>query len=133
MVYRENKNSIIRNEPMIIQYVNKYESLQPLYLVLRLLLHNMGLDEPAAGGLSSYGIILLIVCMLQSMSIRGQDISVKSPNLGMLLLSFFNLYGNHIDFQLCDLYPSPPNGEVVFPFHTTRGWSHYQQMCPQNA
>jgi DNA polymerase sigma len=65
-------------------YLNKYECLQPLYLVIRLLLHNMGLDDPANGGLSSFGIILLIVCMIQSMTIRGQDISIKSPNLGML-------------------------------------------------
>jgi len=133
VVYREHKNSIIRNEPMIIQYINKYESLQPLYLVIRLLLHNMGLDDPSNGGLSSFGIILLIICMLQSMAIRGQDISTKSPNLGMLLLSFFNLYGNHIDFTLCDLYPSPPGGEVIFPFHTTRGWSGYQNITPQNS
>jgi hypothetical protein len=55
----------------------------------------------------------MIVALFQSMKyqlkIPDTDIDQKFDNLGTLLISFFNIYGNQIDIDRCDINPSLPN------------------------
>ena len=72
-------------------------------------------------GLSSYALILMIVALFQSMKyqlkIPKVDIDERFDNLGTLLISFFNIYGNQIDIERCDISPSMPNLDVGNPFN----------------
>jgi non-canonical poly(A) RNA polymerase PAPD5/7 len=61
--------------------------IEPLLLVLKQLLKVNGLNEPFKGGLSSYGVLLMIVGFLQQ---KRYDIpsDPKIYNLGEILLDF---------------------------------------------
>ena len=62
--------------------------------------------------------LTLSISLLQSLQVKGQDVSSTFPNLGHLLLTFFNLYGNQLDFQFFELMPCAPGTELQFPFVT---------------
>ncbi len=48
------------------------------------------------GGLSSYALILMVVSFLQ-LHLR-RDARTENPNLGVLLIEFFELYGRHFNY-----------------------------------
>ena len=81
----------------------KYPSLEPLTFALKAMFHHAKLDEPFSGGLSSYGIILLIIYFLNYYKNKGNDISIN--NVGEL---FYSL--------LC-YYKTPTNliGKMLYP------------------
>lgn len=102
-----------------------YKYLEPLYYVLKKFLYNTNLcnknDSERDEGLFSYTLILMIVALFQSMKyqlkIPETDIVQKFDSFGTLLISFFNIYGNQIDINQCDICPSMPNEELVNPFN----------------
>lgn len=59
----------------------------------------------------------MIVALFQSMKyqlkISDVDIDKRFDNLGNLVISFFNIYGNQIDIDKCDLTPYLPNTEEI--------------------
>lgn len=64
----------------------------------------------------------MIVALFQSMKyqlkISEADIDQRFDNLGTLLISFFNIYGNQIDIDRCDINPFLPNStEIGNPFN----------------
>jgi DNA polymerase sigma len=71
--------------------------IEPLLLVLKQLLKVNGLNEPFKGGMSSYGLLLMIVGFLQ---FRQYDIPCepKHQNLGEILLDFLQYFSN-FDFK----------------------------------
>eukprot|EP00842_Homolaphlyctis_polyrhiza_P004352 jgi/Hompol1/4918/HPOL_001863-RA len=75
------------------------EGIRPLMLILKQFLAQRNLNETFTGGLGSYGLLILIASflmmhpMLQAGSIRPRD------NLGILLIEFFELYGNRFNFN----------------------------------
>lgn len=81
-------------------------------------------------GLTSISIVLMIVSLFQSlkyqMKIPEVDINQRFDNLGALLLSFLNVYGQQIDIDRTDIFPNMPTTEVSNPF-TERV---YDYMCP---
>uniref|UniRef100_M4C675 Uncharacterized protein n=1 Tax=Hyaloperonospora arabidopsidis (strain Emoy2) TaxID=559515 RepID=M4C675_HYAAE len=62
----------------------------------------------------------MIVSLFQSMryqlKITEVDITQKFDNTGTLLISFFNIYGNQIELDRCEIMPSLPTAEVSNPF-----------------
>lgn len=63
----------------------------------------------------------MIVALFQSMKyqlkISDVDIDKRFDNLGNLVISFFNIYGNQIDIDKCDLSPfMPASEEIASPF-----------------
>ena len=74
-------------------FISQYESLKPLVLVLKNILKRANLNDPYKGGISSYGLILMIVTYLQTQKKIGKDISNNENNLGRLFFDFVNHYG----------------------------------------
>jgi hypothetical protein len=128
-IFFKEERSYYRQENIIKEYMRTYKYLEPLYFVLKKFLYNVGLcnnSESASSsgsqeGLFSYTLILMIVALFQSMKyqlkIPDTDIVQKFDSFGTLLISFFNIYGNQIDINQCDICPSMPNAEIVNPFN----------------
>ncbi len=74
-------------------FISQYECLKPLVLVLKNILKRANLNDPYKGGISSYGLILMIVNYLQTQKKIGKDISNNENNLGRLFYDFVNHYG----------------------------------------
>ena len=60
------------------------------------------------GGLSSYGLILMVVSYLQSQIENGKSIKISDNNLGRLFLEFLFYYGLIFDHQKFVIYTYPP-------------------------
>ncbi|KJE94077.1 hypothetical protein, variant [Capsaspora owczarzaki ATCC 30864] len=74
--------------------ISAYPMLAPLVMVLKQYLHSKGLNEAYSGGLTSYGIVLLVTFLLQT--------NPPSSQLALLLLAFLDRFGNHFDStQFC--------------------------------
>ena len=82
---------------LVKSFISKYESLKPLVLALKNILKKANLNDPYKGGMSSYGLILMIVSFLQKQKKEGKDISVTDNNLGRLFYDFINFYGLQFD------------------------------------
>ena len=71
---------------------NTFPAARPLVILIKLILHQRGLDDPSSGGLSSYGLCLMIFSFLQH---RSESKPVKG--YGQLLVEFFYHYGYDFD------------------------------------
>lgn len=81
---------------LINDYVALYPALPKLLLIIKLMLHQRGLNFSYTGGLSSYSLTLMFVNFFQQhprVSVRQDGTS----NLGVLLLEFLELYGCTFD------------------------------------
>ena len=71
--------------------MQKYEILTPMTLAVKNILLKATLNDPYKGGLSSYGVILLILNFINIEKEKGNDISIN--NLGNLFYDFLHYYG----------------------------------------
>lgn len=67
----------------------------------------------------------MIVALFQSMkyqlNIPEVDINTRFPSIGTLLVSFFNIYGNQLAIESCDITPFLPTDEINnHPFNIRR-------------
>ena len=76
----------------IKEKINEYEVLSPLTFALKTIFQKAKINDPYTGGLSSYGIILLIIYFLKLKQKEGEDISLK--NLGKLFCELLLFYGS---------------------------------------
>ena len=74
----------------IKEKIKEYEVLSPMTLALKTLFQKAKINDPYTGGLSSYGIILLIINFLKMKQKEGEDISMK--NLGKLFYELLLFY-----------------------------------------
>jgi len=77
---------------LVKEYLLDCWFIEPLILVLKQMLKVNGLNDPYKGGLSSYGLLLMIVAFIQFRKLN----KVKVPqtiNLGNILLDFLHYYG----------------------------------------
>jgi non-canonical poly(A) RNA polymerase PAPD5/7 len=81
----------------IKEKIKEYEVLTPLTLALKTIFQKGKLNEPYIGGLSSYGIILIIINFLKIKQKEGKDISLK--NLGKLFYELLVFYGKQYDIN----------------------------------
>ena len=74
--------------------INEYKSLKPMVLAIKNILKRANLNDPYKGGLSSYGLILMIIFFLQKQKSLGIDISPgdNNCNLGKLFFEFLRFY-----------------------------------------
>mmetsp|Transcript_41509 Transcript_41509/g.66695 ORF Transcript_41509/g.66695 Transcript_41509/m.66695 type:complete len:1210 (-) Transcript_41509:407-4036(-) len=111
----ENHNGLATNK-LVNSFCQKYPVLPPLLLVLKQFLNQRGLGTGYTGGLSSYGLLLLVVCFLRhsphaflvpTKTNRSRSNShgpfggranrsnvLEDTELGQLLLRFFKFYGD---------------------------------------
>lgn len=110
---------------LVEQYLQKYEPLKYLVVAFKQLLFNANLNDPYEGGLSSYGLILMIIAFLQVASAHQNKLCmakpgdpnpliVKSPSLGFLFLEFLTHYSN-FEFWNYEIRPFAPNEEINRP------------------
>ena len=85
---------------LVKQYMNQFESLKPLVLSIKNILKRANLNDPYKGGISSYGLILMIVYFLKQQSFAGIDISLgeNNNNLGQLFFGFLHFYSYKFEF-----------------------------------
>ena len=79
---------------LVKNYIEEYKSLKPLVLAIKNILKRANLNDPYKGGISSYGLILMIVYFLQGLKLSGVDISPgeNNCNLGKLFFNFLKFY-----------------------------------------
>ena len=75
----------------IKEKIKEYEVLSPLTFALKTIFQKAKLNDPYTGGLSSYGIILLIINFLKMKQKENVDISLK--NLGKIFYELLVFYG----------------------------------------
>ena len=90
---------------LVKSFLKEYQSLKPLVLAIKNILKQANLNDPYRGGISSYGLILMIVYFFQKQKSSGIDISPgeNNSNLGKLFFEFIQFYA--IFFE--------PNKEII--------------------
>lgn len=89
----------LKRVELVKSYLKEYAVLQPLIFALKTILKNANLNVHTNGGLSSYGLILMIVSYIQS-KIENQGAVESEPNLvGKTFLGFLYHYGVYFDFN----------------------------------
>ncbi|GMJ05238.1 TRF4/5-Like [Hibiscus trionum] len=74
--------------------VQKWPQLRPLCLILKVFLQQRDLNEVYSGGIGSYALLAMIIAMLQNLC---ESQAYLEPNLGMLLVHFFDFYGRKLN------------------------------------
>ncbi|MCP9257869.1 PAP-associated domain-containing protein 5 [Dirofilaria immitis] len=90
----------VRSAKFIEDMKMRYPVLEPLVLVLKQFLMQRQLNQVFTGGLSSYGLILMLISFLQlhpsyDYSYKG----ITEVNMGVLLLNFLQLYGQEFNYM----------------------------------
>ncbi len=89
----------LKTVKLVQSYLEAYSVLKPIILALKTLLNNGNLNNPYTGGLSSYGLILMVVSFIQS-EIDNEKYNEKSPNiLGETFLNVLGHYGIFFDYN----------------------------------
>ena len=89
-------------------FIKEYEVLEPLVFAIKTLLKIAYLNDPYTGGISSYGVILMIVFFLKQEKKKGRQISLNF--LGELFIDFLLYYGSNLNSN----YINP--GEINITF-----------------
>ncbi len=106
---QDGKHYGIKCVDLVKRFMTEYEALEPLIFVLKNLLKNANLNDPYTGGLSSYGLILMVVSYLQSQLESNKSILIGDVNLGRLFVEFLCYYGIIFDHTKYVIYTYPPN------------------------
>ena len=85
------------NEETVIQYLQRYPVIKPIYTIFRTMLHKTALDDPSIFGLKSVAVVLIIVAFLQQMEFTSADISELS--MGQLFVNFLFYYSYSFDYN----------------------------------
>ena len=99
----------------IKEKVKQYEVLTPLTFALKTILQKAYLNDPYKGGLSSYGVILLIIHYLNLQQKKGNDISMKS--LGKLFYDILYYYGSEYDLANPIIVEGSENLQKIISIH----------------
>jgi DNA polymerase sigma len=117
---------------LVKEYLMECWFIEPLILVLKQMLKVNNLNDPYKGGLSSYGLLLMIVAFIQHRKLN----QIQMPNqinLGNILLDFLHHYGEMLKFTeqgiTCrrprdhtdskNFYPIMPPQDMMYP-HTSK-------------
>lgn len=99
---------------LVSTYLMAFPPLASLVLVVKQLLYNAGMNDSYEGGLSSYGVILMIVAFLQYLEFKVQFGS-QHFSLGRLLKDLLKFYGGEFDYRNCMILPGLPDDRKI-PF-----------------
>jgi len=93
--FRHNELSCVN---MIKEYIALYPPLRPVVLIVKDILNSINLNNTYLGGLSSYGILLMAVYLLQTKEMERSKNPKEEQNLGEMLLSFLHCFGLEYDY-----------------------------------
>lgn len=115
---QDSKHYGLKCVELVKGYMTEFEALEPLLYSLKNLLKNANLNDPYTGGLSSYGLILMLVSFLQNQRANGKCIklstNVDNHNLGKLFLEFCWYYGIMFDHTKYVINAYPLNGNEMY-------------------
>ena len=96
---QDEKHFGIKCVELVKSFIEEYKSLKPIVLAYKNILKIANLNDPYKGGISSYGLILMIVFFLQKQKSSGIDISPgeNNANLGKLFYEFIRFYSLNFD------------------------------------
>ena len=97
----------------------KFPAFRPLLLFLKYFLHVRRLNDTYSGGVGSFLLQLMLLSHLHHHPAQTHDC-----NLGLLLLSFFDTYGNQLNYQSVGISLSPPS------FYNKHDRSRYNPQRP---
>lgn len=66
ITFKDDKHNGLVSVELIKNYLSIYSQLRPLVFVLKKFIYCTNIYDPYSGGLSSYGLILMIVAFLQN-------------------------------------------------------------------
>ncbi|GLT84385.1 hypothetical protein SLE2022_026200 [Rubroshorea leprosula] len=106
---------------LVKELIEQFPATTPLALVLKQFLADRSLDQSYSGGLSSYGLMLLITRFLQHEHHLGRPIN---QNFGSLLMDFLYFFGNVFDprqmrvsLRGTGVYVNRERGYSIDPLH----------------
>ena len=113
---QDSKHYGLKCVELVKGYMTEFESLEPLLYSLKNLLKNANLNDPYTGGLSSYGLILMLVSFLQNQRANNKPIKINTENnnLGKLFLEFCWYYGIMFDHTKYVINAYPLNGNEMY-------------------
>ena len=94
---------------LINEFLLDYKVLNPLILALKTILKNANLNNPNLGGLSSYGLILMIVSYIQNQKENNIFSENDKDILGKIFYGFLQHYGLSFDFNKYVILTYPNN------------------------
>jgi non-canonical poly(A) RNA polymerase PAPD5/7 len=108
-----NKHNGLKCVNLVKSYLKEYTVLKPITIALKAILQSANLHNPNKGGLSSYGLILMVVSYIQS---QKENFGLKNePDLsGKIFYGFLKHYGIFFDFNKYLILTYPIN-ETNFP------------------
>lgn len=83
---------------LVNSYLNEYKVIKPLILALKTILKNANLNNPYKGGLSSYGVILMVVSYIQN-KINTETYKEEEDLIGKTFYGFLGHYGIFFDYN----------------------------------
>ncbi|KAI0693342.1 hypothetical protein BC835DRAFT_1406809 [Cytidiella melzeri] len=118
-----NQTNGVKAGNMINRFLKELPALRGLVLVTKAFLSQRKMNEVYTGGLGSYSIVCLAISFLQQHpKIRRGEID-PSKNLGVLMMDFFDLYGNY--FRYDEVGISVRDGGFYYK-KQQRGWFDYK-------
>lgn len=90
-------NNGLKANKFTMKMIKKYPPIRPVVLCLKYFLSKHCLCEAYTGGLSSYGIFLLVTQFIQELELKKNinlESSLEVMDIGSILLSFLRFYGN---------------------------------------
>jgi DNA polymerase sigma len=101
----------IKSIHLVKNYIKEYVHLKELTLCIKKLLSVKGLNSPYQGGLSSYGVIIMIVAYMNFFSLQNAWL-----NVSQLLIHFFEFYGSKFDERKVGIMVN--RGGCYYPFNS---------------
>jgi non-canonical poly(A) RNA polymerase PAPD5/7 len=110
------------------KFIRDYPAFKHLCLFLKYLLRQRGLNEVFSGGLSSFGVSLMLISHLQMHSSNFNPEEGKLTTLGTLLLDFLALYGIYFNYQTVGI--DVRRGGLYFPLAKYRNFPGENKQQP---
>ena len=98
ITHMSESNTGLKCVNLVKEYLLDCWFIEPLILVLKQMLKVNGLNEPYKGGLSSYGLLLMIVAFIQYRKFNKVRVP-QNINLGNILLDFLHYYGARLQYH----------------------------------
>ena len=111
---QDDKHYGLKCVSLIESYLKEYNALRPIILALKTILKNANLNDPKSGGLSSYGLILMVVSYIQSKRDTNNYQDDDKDIIGKTFHGFLGHYGIYFDFNRYVIltYPIKDNNNI---------------------
>ncbi|THC99300.1 hypothetical protein EYZ11_001206 [Aspergillus tanneri] len=125
----DNDSGLVANNTFQ-QWKSEYPAMPVIVAVVKQFLLLRGLNEVPTGGLGGFSIICLVASLLQHLP-HGH----MAPNLGSILMDFFEFYGNRFDYENVGIRMDPPGyfNKRVYKAHKGKNDARLSIEDPNNS